>query len=514
MQSDLKNGPELGANADSPAFLVVSGLAKAYGQTQALVSVDMTLRSGSVHGLVGENGAGKSTLVRILSGISTPDAGQIAIDGVPVDFANPEAARLAGISTVFQELTLIPDLSVAENVALQSRGSWTPGRRARSRQLNGLMQRWGLGATDPDVMVGALSLRDRQILEIVCAVDRPHRLLILDEPTSALLPEDTSWLHAVTRRLTERGGAVMFISHMLDEVEDFCDEVSVQRNGSIIASHKSPGFDRKLLVEQMIGRSLTSAFPSRSPAPTTDQVALRIRSLTVGNVVRGVDLDVRPGEIVGVAALDGQGQETFFAALAGAVRASSGTVAVNGHRVRLRSPKQAIRAGIAYVPGDRKVSGTVLGMSIRKNISLPILGRLSRAGVMDDRREGSRVIDLMELVQLDPPRIDHLVRSLSGGNQQKVSFARAFASKSPTLLLYDPTRGVDVGTKFELYKLIQEEAASGTAVLLYSTEIPEIVNLSHRALAWYGGRIVKEFTGPDLSEAELMGAAIGLEAQE
>ncbi|WP_396043406.1 ATP-binding cassette domain-containing protein [Aeromicrobium sp. UC242_57] len=317
----------------------------------------------------------------------------------------------------------------------------------------------GIDAINPHVKVGALTLRDRQILEILCAIDRPHRLLVLDEPTSSLLPEDTRWLHAVTRRRIADGASVLFISHMLDEVEDFCDEVSVQRNGRIVASHTSPGLDRKALVEQMIGRSLDAAFPERAVMPTTDQVTLRARDLTVGDAVRGVDLAVRPGEIVGIAALDGQGQAELFSALAGDIRPSSGAVELEGRPIRLGSPRRAIRAGISFVPADRKTSGTVLDMTIRKNISLPVLDRVSTGGIVDDRREESAVHALMDMVTLERVRLDHPVRSLSGGNQQKVSFARALASGSPALLLYDPTRGVDVGTKFELYKLIQQAAA-------------------------------------------------------
>jgi ribose transport system ATP-binding protein len=500
-------------------LLALKEVSKSYGETQALVSIDLSLGPGAVHGLVGENGAGKSTLVKILSGVVAPDGGAITLDGNAVELSSPAIARELGISTVFQELTLIPDLTVAENILLQSDGAWTRSRRERLRRADAMAARWGVSTVDMRAKLSSLSLRDRQIIEILCAVDRPHKVLILDEPTSALLPDDTRWLRSVVQRCVSRGAAVVFISHMLDEVEEFCDEVSVQRNGVIVADHTATPLDRDLVVKQMIGRSLESAFPPKNPLVEGAPAALRVRGLQVAGVVHEVDLDIARGEIVGVAALDGQGQAELFRALAGDLRVNGGTIELNGHPVRLGSPRRAIRAGgpaggIAFVPADRKSSGTVLDLTVRKNISLPVLRRVAASGVVNDRRETGVVSRLMDLVQVDQVKIDHPVRSLSGGNQQKVSFARAAGSDSAALLLYDPTRGVDVGTKYELYRLIHELAEKGTAVLFYSTEIPEIVNVCHRALVCYGGRIAHEVPGDRLSESELMSAAIGLEAVE
>jgi ribose transport system ATP-binding protein len=302
---------------------------------------------------------------------------------------------------------------------------------------------------------------------------------------------------------------------MLDEVEEFCDEVSVQRNGTIVANHHSTPLDRGLVVKQMIGRSLDAAFPEKAPVDPKAASALKVRDLEVPGSVHGVSLDVARGEIVGVAALDGQGQAKLFKAIAGDVRTSGGIVELLGKPIKLGSPRRAIRAGgdkggIAFVPADRKLAGTVLDLTVRKNISLPVLNRVSSGGVLRDGRENELVSRLMELVQVDAVKLDHTVRSLSGGNQQKVAFARAASSESAALLLYDPTRGVDVGTKFELYKLIHQLAENGTAVLFYSTEIPEIVNVCHRAVVVYGGRIVHEVPSEHLSESELMSAAIGL----
>lgn len=513
----------LGDSIDPPpsetALLRLSDIRKSYGKTQALVSLDLQLRAGIVLGLVGENGAGKSTLVKIMSGVIAPDGGTIEMGGDTVSLASPAAARKAGISTVFQELTLIPDLTVAENLLLQGGGTWVQSRSQRSRRGSEMARRWGFGSLDMAAKISALSLRDRQLIEILCAVDRPHKVLILDEPTSSLLPEDTKWLLSVVRALVERGSAVMFISHMLDEVEEFCDEVSVQRNGAVVATYTSTPLDRALVVKQMIGRSLESAFPEKTPVSTAAPVALRVRGLAVSWSVYGVSLDIARGEIVGVAGLDGQGQSELFRAIAGDLRVSAGSVELLGKKVKLGSPGRAIRAGgqkggIALVPAERKVAGAVLDLTVRKNISLPVLKAVSAAGVLRDRRETELVTRLMDLVQVDVVKLDHPVRSLSGGNQQKVAFARAASSGSAALLLYDPTRGVDVGTKYELYKLIHQIAANGTAVLFYSTEIPEIVNVCHRAVVCYGGRIVHEVPGDNLSEPELMSAAIGLNTVE
>ncbi len=263
MQEQSTGQRTAAATTTAEPVLVLQAIRKSYGKTQALISLDLRLRPGAVHGLVGENGAGKSTLVKILSGATAPDGGSIALDGAVVELSSPEIARKLGISTVFQELTLIPDLTVAENLLMQGGGGWVQSRSERIRRGTEIARTWGVTSLDMRAKISALSLRDRQLIEILCAVDRPHKVLILDEPTSSLLPEDTKWLLTVVRYLVARGSAVVFISHMLDEVEEFCDEVSVQRNGTIVANHNSTPLDRGSVVKQMIGRSLDAAFPEK-----------------------------------------------------------------------------------------------------------------------------------------------------------------------------------------------------------------------------------------------------------
>ena len=267
------------ATPTAEPVLDLQEIRKSYGKTQALISLDLRLRPGAVHGLVGENGAGKSTLVKILSGATAPDGGSIALNGESVALTSPDVARKLGISTVFQELTLIPDLTVAENLLMQGGGDWVQSRSERIRRGSEMARRWGVTSLDMGAKISALSLRDRQLIEILCAVDRPHNVLILDEPTSSLLPADTKWLLTVVRYLVARGSAVVFISHMLDEVEEFCDEVSVQRNGTIVANHDSTPLDRELVVKQMIGRSLDAAFPEKSPSDPKAVSALSVRDL-------------------------------------------------------------------------------------------------------------------------------------------------------------------------------------------------------------------------------------------
>jgi ribose transport system ATP-binding protein len=500
--------------SESEFVLEMRDVRKSYGITQALKGVSVALRSGRVYGLVGENGAGKSTLVKSMCGAVLPDSGEILINGATVTMRGPQDARDLGVSTVFQELSLIPDLSLAENIQLQRKDGWVSGRRKQLRYAEKLAAEWGIASIDASSRLDSLSLRDQQLAEILCAVNRPHQVLILDEPTSALLPADVDWLEGIITRVTASGGAVVIITHMLEEIERFCDEIYVQRNGLIVDSVERQAYDRTTVIEQMIGRSLESAYPERPAFDPSSSVVLRAESVGTKRQLRDLDLSIRAGEIVGVAGLDGQGQEEVFEVLAGVRRRSTGTIQLNGAPFRASSPAGALRPGkgahgISFVPAERKTLGAILDMSIRKNIALSILRKVTTGFWINDAKEESRVRNLMRSVQVDETKIDDPVRSLSGGNQQKVVFAKALANDSDVLLLFDPTRGVDVGTKYEIYRLICGYAEQGKAVLMYSTEIPEIVNLCHRALVIYRGTVAAEFEGEDLQEHNLMSAAIG-----
>ncbi|UCR88188.1 sugar ABC transporter ATP-binding protein [Mycetocola spongiae] len=500
-----------------PPLLELRDAHKVYGATRALDGAALRLRAGTVTGLIGENGAGKSTLVKTLSGLVQIDSGQLLIDGVPLSIGSVPEARAAGICTVFQELSFIPDLSVAENLILSTvapGAPWPRARRAREARAAELAARWGLHDLPVSSPIASLSLRDRQLVEILGAVVREPRVLILDEPTSSLLPEDTAWLHGVLRRLSAGGCATLFISHMLDEVEAFCDSVTVQRNGRHIATVPIAEFSRPAAIEQMIGRSFGAAYPPKTPAAADAAPLLETRDLRAAHGLTSATLTLGEGEIVGVAGLEGQGQRELFEVLAGALRKTGGSIVFAGEPRRIHSPRAALRlgkrrGGIAFVPPERKTQGLVLDLSVRKNTALTVLSRVSRAGFISRRRESALVEKTLRAVDVNLDRLDTPVRALSGGNQQKVVFARAIVTDPRVLLLYDPTRGVDIGTKFELYALIQQVAAAGTGVLMYSTEIPELVNICHRVLVMYNGEIVAELRGDAITESALMGAALG-----
>jgi ribose transport system ATP-binding protein len=497
------------------AVLELRGVEKRYGNTVALHGAGLQLRRGETTGLVGENGAGKSTLVRVVSGLVQPDAGEIVLDGQVIELKSVAEARDLGVATVFQDLSFIPDLTVAENLLLAiGRKPWIQSRRRRILAANELAEEWGLSALPTGEIVSRIPLRDRQLLEILGAIARRPRVLILDEPTSSLLPGDIEWVLGVVQKLKESGTAILFISHVLDEVERFCSSVTIQRNGKEVATYPIAEFERSSAIEQMIGRSFGAAFPVKTPPPEDVEVLLSVEDLVVQGSSHPVSFQIHAGEIVGVVALEGQGQRRIFEALAGAEPPTSGRVELAGNLVRLRTPRSALgvkrmRGGISFVPPERKIQGLVLDMSVRKNISLPLLPRLSKFGIINDTREGRVVDEVLAGVQVAATRVDDPVRQLSGGNQQKVVFARAVVVDPQVLLMYDPTRGVDVGTKFELYRIIQQLAESGRSILLYSTEIPEIVNLCHRVLVVYDGQVMADIKGANITESSLMAVAIG-----
>lgn len=500
--------------------LALRNVHKAFDRTVALDDARLELFAGEVTGLIGENGAGKSTIVKIISGLIRPDSGDVLLDDQPVRLNSIRDAQRLGIRTVFQELSSVPDLTVAENLLLSVSTEQRPFRRKQSdAKAREIAAEWGLGQLDTSATIASLSMRDRQLLEVLSAVSARPRIIVLDEPTSSLAPEDRMWLHSVVQKLRARGTAILFISHMFDEVELFCDRATVQRNGRHVESMSMEQFDRAQVIEQMIGRSLGTTFPAVSVLPPSKLPAFELRDIGVDSAISGLSLSIAPGEVLGVAGLEGQGQLELFEAVAGARPKSDGQVRLDGKVVHYRSPHQALslggrtgEGGIAFVPPDRKTQGLVLDMTVRKNVALPILSDVSAAGVIRERREAERVAGLLSDVGCDPARLNTAVRMLSGGNQQKVSLARALASSPRVLVLYDPTRGVDVGTKVEIYKLIHAVAARGTAVLFYSTEIPELANLCHRVVVMYAGKVVADLSASSLDEQSLMAAAVGIAA--
>jgi len=495
---------------DRPTLLDIQGVSRSFGHIQALDDVSIAVAAGSVHAFVGENGAGKSTLGRVIAGVIPPDAGVLRLRGEPVTFASPRDALRAGIALVAQELALVPQLTAAENVflAVEPRRAAVIDRRGLRARYDALTERAGFHIP-ADARVGTLPIGARQQVEILRALARDADLIVLDEPTAALAGEDAERLHGIVRSLAAAGHTVVLVSHFLGEVLGLADQVSILRDGRLVRTGPTAAETEASLIEGMLGRSAARTWPTKRPPAADAAVVLQVDDLR-GPGVDGVSLQVRAGEIVGLAGLVGAGRTELVRCIYGAARASGGAVRLLGTPVP-PSPGGAIAAGMALIPESRKDEGLCLGRPVRENASLATLPRLGRLGFVRRREEASRVAaalrDVAGTDRLEPP-----VGTLSGGNQQKVLFARAFLAR-PTLLLADePTRGIDVGAKREIYELIARAAADGVAVLLVSSELEEVLGLAHRALVMRGGRIAAELAGDALTERAVLDAAFGMAA--
>ncbi|WP_423821961.1 sugar ABC transporter ATP-binding protein [Salinisphaera sp. SPP-AMP-43] len=493
----------------------LSAIVKRYGPTVALNEASLAVPAGQVHALLGENGAGKSTTVKVLSGLVTPDSGDIRVFGDEVRLRSPRDAHRHGIQTAFQELTLVPDLTVTQNLLLP----YTPANalgllRSRSAKRKAVteLERLDLGDIDPRAEVRDLDLPTRQKLEIAKAVIREPRILLLDEPTSALSGRNVDWLEGLVARLRADGVTMIFITHRMQEVRSFCQALSVYRDGRCVGSGAVADYSDGDIVELMLGRAMTQSYPPKIAAPTADApVLLSTRGLTVGERLVDVDLDIRRGEVVGVAALQGMGQSALYGSLFGLDRASRGTMAVEGREVEFASPRDAIRSGIgiSYLPEDRKTEGLLLPMNGVENASLPLLDRFARFGWLDKRRETQAVRAVLDQVQVDPRALYTRCSAFSGGNQQKIVLAKWLLTQSQLMLMFDPTRGIDVGTKLEIFERMHRFAENGGGVLFHSTDTAELVNVAHRVIVLYRGRVVRELAGEAITEQALLEAELG-----
>ena len=499
----------------SPLAISARDIRKAYGATVALDGASFSVQRGTVHALLGENGAGKSTLVKILSGLVQPDSGSIDLFGEPAKIENPRTAQRLGLQAAFQEMTQIRDLTVAQNMLLPNepttRWGSVRGREAERRVAEHL-DRLGLAYIDPRSEIRDLDLPVRQKLEIARAVFRQPRILVLDEPTSTLSGRDIDWLGQLIADTKAGGASVIFISHRMPEVNAFCESLTVLRNGKDVGTARVGELPQDEIVRMIIGRSLTATFPARGDTIRQNVApALAAVDMSVAGRLHGASLSIAPGEILGVSGLQGMGQLELFLGCFGATPLSAGHVEVNGKHVTLMSPRDAVRAniGISLIPEDRKTEGLFLKLDGRRNTSLPVLHRFTRLGLIDDAAETAAVEGVMDIVQVQHRAIFTRVGAFSGGNQQKIAIGKWLLAGSRVMLMYDPTRGVDVGTKHEIYLLIHEFAQAGGSVLLFSTEIPELVNLCHRVLVMYGGRIVTELPADQLDEEVIIRAALG-----
>ncbi len=505
------------SESKSPYLLSMSGITKRYGGVRALEDVSFDTQRGSIHALLGENGAGKSTLIKILSGVVQPDSGTIEIDGKQVSFANPQQANDLGVSCIFQELSLLPDLTVADNIGITRppRKFGMIDYRAQRRIAEEALARVGGENIDPMETVSNLSLSRRQMVEIAKALARNPKILILDEATSALTAADVEKVFKMLHRLRDEGMAIIYISHRMPEIAELADTCTVYRNGTKVETFKNGTKSDSAVVEMMIGREYSSVYPAKSSRPADSEPILKVTDFSWNDELNGINLEMRPGEIVGLGGLDGQGQRQLQLGLFGTLIGATGSLEINGEPVKLNSPKMAKAddIGIALVPEDRKYEGLMLSMTVRENLSFAAVEKMSRMGVVDTRAEEAAIDEMVELLKIKADGIDGPVGALSGGNQQKVVIGKWLMTKPRIILLNDPTRGIDVGTKQEIYQLLQKLAAEGCAILLYSTDYDELIGCCDRVLVMYDGRIVRTLAGDDLNETNLVSAALNLPEQ-
>jgi ABC-type sugar transport system ATPase subunit len=479
------------ANAPPTPLLRLEDIHKSFPGVRALHGVSLELYPGEVLALVGENGAGKSTLIKVLGGAHRPDAGRIYLHGAPADLADPAASQRAGIAIMYQELNLVPQLSARANLFLgqeRSRFGFLRGRQER-RQARELFGRLGV-ALDPDALCGELSVAQQQVVEIAKALAARARVLVMDEPTAALTEQEVARLFERIRELKAQGIGILYVSHRLAEIFAIADRVMVLRDGEHVATHPARALTADRLIELMVGRKLESEFPPRHVAIGGERLV--VRDLRRGTAVRGVSFELRRGEVLGLTGLVGAGRTETARLLFGADRADGGSITLDGRPLRLRGPRDAIRAGICLLTEDRKAQGLVLERSVRENFSLATLPRLSVAGFVRARRERERLAHHARGLRLKSARPDEPVRNLSGGNQQKVVLAKWLEANATVLLFDEPTRGIDVGAKYEIYQLINELGGQGKAVLLISSELPEVLGMADRILVMHEGRISGE----------------------
>jgi rhamnose transport system ATP-binding protein len=500
--------------SEPPPILALDHVGKSFGAVRALRDVSLDLRGGEIHALAGENGAGKSTLVKILAGVHRPDEGTVLLDGGPREFRGPADAQHAGVAVIYQEPTLFPDLSVAENIFMGRQPRTRFGRidrRALRAETAGLFHRLGV-SLDPDRPARGLSIADQQIVEIAKALSRDARVLIMDEPTAALSGNEVARLFAVARTLREHGCALLFISHRLEEIFELCSRVTTLRDGGLIATEDLGDLTPDDLVQRMVGRELDTLYPKQETTP--GEPVLEVARLTREGVFTDVSFDVRAGEIVALAGLVGAGRSEVARAVFGVDRYDAGAVLVGGTRLPGGSPTAAMSAGIALVPEDRRQQGLVMDGTIERNIGLTTLRSLRRGPLVSRRAERDRAADWAIRLRLKYARLSDAVGVLSGGNQQKVVLAKWLSTEPAVLIVDEPTRGIDVGTKAEVHRLLSELAADGLAVLMISSDLPEVLGMADRVLVMHEGRLTADIPWAEATEESVMAAATGRTRRE
>jgi ABC-type sugar transport system ATPase subunit len=490
-------------------LLKIQNLSKAYGATRALADVALSVDAGEIHALVGENGAGKSTLINVLSGVVRPDSGDIYFAGAPARMDSPEAAQRLGISTVHQELSLSELLSVSENMfaaRIPSRFGFVDSRELR-RRAQVIFETLGL-SLDPDRQVGSLPVSSRQLVEIAKALSLDARLLLLDEPTSALNTNEKEALIRLIRRLRARGIGIIYISHHLHEVTALADRITVLRDGRVVATHSASSVSPEVLVRQMVGRQIERG--DDRGGFSMGGAFMEVRSLSAAGAFRDVSFTLHAGEIIGVAGLLGSGRGVLAECLAGIAPPNQGEILIKGRKLSLASLREAMAKGIGYIPAERKTEGLFLELTVADNIVAACLDRFSRFGIVDRRRQIESAETHIKALNIRAEGPQARCGSLSGGNQQKLLLAKWLERRPQLLILQEPTKGVDIAAKSEIHQKLRKMAAEGAAIFFVSSDLPEILSLSHRILVMHGGRITACLEPKQTSEEEIMGYASGL----
>lgn len=493
--------------AEGSPLLALHGAVKTFGPVVALADGTIELRSGEIHALVGENGAGKSTLVKILAGLHHPDAGDFRIEGAPQAFRSVADSKAAGISVIYQEPTLFPDLTVAENIFIGRQPKGPTGLISRSmmrEQAAELFARLGV-PIDPDRAAEGLSIADQQIIEIAKAISMDARVLIMDEPTAALSGVEVERLFTVARALRERGAAIMFISHRFEEVFDLSDRITVMRDGRYISTVRTADATVEGIVKQMVGRDVDQLFP-KTEAAIGDPV-LQVRGLTSAGVFRDIDLEVRAGEIVGLAGLVGAGRSEVARAVFGVDGYDSGSVEMDGRSLQKNNVQRAIDAGIGFVPEDRRKQGLVMELSVARNATLALRKTLARFGLISGAHERRVAAEWSQRLHVKTGSMDYAVSTLSGGNQQKVVLAKWLSTEPRLLIVDEPTRGIDVGTKSEVHRLLSDLAGQGIGILMISSELPEVLGMADRVVVMCEGRVTATLDRSEATPESVMHAA-------
>lgn len=497
-------------------LLEASGIAKSFPGVRALDGVNLTVRSGRLNALLGENGAGKSTLMNILAGVFPPDSGTVTLEGRPVSFKSPREAQEAGISIIFQELNLVPEMSIAENIFI-GREPMTKFGLVDYTRMNAdaaaLLKELELDA-DPRTLISQLKVGAQQVVEIAKAISFKSRVIIMDEPTSAITGHEIEMLFRQIRRLKQSGVGLIYITHKLDELNEVADDITVFRDGKFIAQREFREVTRDEMIRLMVGRELKDLFP-KSPTKPGD-VVLRVKNISLQHAervgdfaVKDVSFDVKRGEVLGIFGLMGAGRTELLQTLFGMYpKTSSGALEVDGRGVTIHSPADAIAAGLALAPEDRKGEGVVLELSVAHNTTLSCLPRIERFGLLQMNLERKLVGNYVDRLRVKTPSIEQRIVNLSGGNQQKVVLAKWMATEPKVLLLDEPTRGIDINAKKEIYALIDELAQSGLGVVMVSSELPEILGIADRVIVLCEGRKTAEFSRAEMTEEKIVNAAL------